>query len=329
MLVVRRSEIRPEETAEPPEILLAQLGEWLADPFERSIVADLCLSGYASGTGPVGTVAELRARLQGAFQIGTLVAVRVGAAGSAARISEAQRTQEVASEVGKIKGRSSSAKPVKTGRGWALSSRSGRAVAVKKSDLRAGEPTDDSGYPISQLDRWVANPAERAALEEMYQAVYGPADASFHSPMVLKQKVGDAFRKGDLLLLLAPVGGSTGGGDEGHGDTKAAQRLADKDAPPAKAAKSTGESTETPKEKPKVEKTWVRFRLLDEDGEPMDDEPYEMVDSNGSKRTGKLDKDGCVYIPPILNPGNCIINFPEIHLNPLKNPKRKRTRKSA
>ena len=53
-------------------------------------------------------------------------------------------------------------------------------------------------------------------------------------------------------------------------------------------------------------------------GEPCANEDYVLVDSAGSKRTGKLDSNGEVYIPPILPPGDCTIQFPNIHLNPRK-----------
>jgi hypothetical protein len=150
----------------------------------------------------------------------------------------------------------------------------------------------------------------------MYRAVYGPGDAAAHSTVTLKNKLEAAFRKKELVMLRVSRGGSSGGGGGGGGTPG-----------DDKAAKEEKEAPKTPPLPKKPEKTWVRFRLLDEDGEPMDDEPYEMVDSNGTKRKGKLDKDGTIYIPPILTPGNCTITFPEIHLNPLKNPKRKRTRK--
>ena len=57
---------------------------------------------------------------------------------------------------------------------------------------------------------------------------------------------------------------------------------------------------------------------LDEDGEPMAGEDYILTDSEGARREGQLDDNGEVYIPPILPPGKCTINFPKIHLNPRK-----------
>ena len=64
--------------------------------------------------------------------------------------------------------------------------------------------------------------------------------------------------------------------------------------------------------------TWFRMGLVDEDGEPMAGEDYEVVDSAGAKHEGKLDANGEFYIPPTLPTGLCSINFPNIHLNPRK-----------
>jgi hypothetical protein len=67
-----------------------------------------------------------------------------------------------------------------------------------------------------------------------------------------------------------------------------------------------------------VEKVWFRARLRDEDGISMAGEDYVLVDSTGARTKGKLDANGEVYIPRILPPGDCTINFPNIHLNPRK-----------
>jgi hypothetical protein len=58
--------------------------------------------------------------------------------------------------------------------------------------------------------------------------------------------------------------------------------------------------------------------LADEDGEPMANEDYEVIDSAGATHKGKLDANGEFYIPATLPIGLCSINFPKIHLNPRK-----------
>ena len=315
-LIVRASDLRPGEAPEPAEVPVGNLGEWLCSALDRRTLEDLCCTGCETGRTAV-SLDELRARLRGAFTSGTLVAVRSGRPVSADAASRAQRLQPGMPEA-EEDGRSASGRPPGAGRGWELSARGRVAIAVKQAERRYGEPVEDPLFPVSQLDRWIANPAERAALVEMYQSVYGPGDTAFHMPSVLKQKLAEAFRNQVLVMLLAPGGGGASGGGAEPVESRRARQEEEKE--------SKSQQPSAPK---KPEKTWVRFKLLDEDGEPMDGEPYRMVDSNGSLRTGKLDKDGCVYIPPILTPGNCTITFPEIHLNPLKNPNRKRTRKST
>jgi hypothetical protein len=315
ILVVRGVDLWPEEEAEHPSLALLNLGRWLAEPFLANILADMCLSAVGVGGADVGPREDLRARLEEAFGSRTLVVVRPasrlrGLAGTAPVINRLLRET--------TGGRSVSADLAGHGpkhgyRGWEVPGRTTTAMVAKKSDLMPGEPFEDPQLPITFLDRWIADLPQRRKLREMYQAVYGPGDAAYFSTVILRNKLEAAFRKRELVMLRVSRA-SGGGGGGGVPDDEAAAKAEQQAAPAPPAAK-------------KPEKTWVRFRLLDEDGEPMDGEPYEMVDSNGTQRKGKLDQDGCIYIPPILTPGNCTITFPEIHLNPLKNPKRRRTRK--
>ena len=68
--------------------------------------------------------------------------------------------------------------------------------------------------------------------------------------------------------------------------------------------------------------TWFRVRLVDEDGEPMADEDFIVVDSAGARHEGKLDQNGEFYIPPSIPIGQCTVQFPNIHLNPKKRKKK-------
>jgi hypothetical protein len=327
LLLVRGRDLQPDEEAEAADVPLGQLGHWLADSSQLSILAEICHSAVDSAGLAAGSLYELKARLEAAFRSGRLVVVRSGETGGAARVDQALRTRHVEA-AGEDPSHRSVSEPAGGGkRGWEISSRTGQALAAKKSDLRPGEPTEDPEYPVSQIDRWIANPSDRAALVEMYKSVYGFGDAAYNSPNILKIKIAQAFRKRELFMLVTAKGGATGGGEGGPGGG-AAKAPGDKSSARSDAEQAKDQKAAAPT-KDKVEKTWFRARLVDEDGEPLDGEPYEMVDSNGTQRTGKLDKDGSVYIPPILNPGECTISFPEIHLNPLKNPKRKRTRKTA
>lgn len=68
---------------------------------------------------------------------------------------------------------------------------------------------------------------------------------------------------------------------------------------------AAGSPTEKPPEAPKEvvkEKTWIEFELLDEDGEPMAGEEYELALPDGSLQKGKLDPKGLVRVAGI-DPG--------------------------
>ena len=60
-------------------------------------------------------------------------------------------------------------------------------------------------------------------------------------------------------------------------------------------------------------KVWISIELLDEEGNGMANEPYEIKAPNEkSPRKGKLDDDGKAVIEGIA-PGNCQVCFPKIH----------------
>jgi hypothetical protein len=315
ILIVRGADLRPGEEAEAPHLALLNIGGWLSEPSQVSILAEMCFSSVGVGGADIGPRDQLRARLEEAFGSRSLVVIRPasrmrGAVGSTPVVHQLVRdTTGGRSVSADISGEG----PKHGRRGWEVPGRTIPVMVAAKSDLMPGEPFEDAQLPISFLDRWIADVPQRKKLREMYKTVYGPGDAAYFSTVILKNKLEAAFRKKELVLLRVSRGGGGGGGGGKPDDDK--------------AAKDEKEAAKAPPEAKKPEKTWVRFRLLDEDGEPMDDEPYEMVDSNGTQRKGKLDKDGTIYIPPILTPGDCTITFPETHLNPLKNPKRKRTRK--
>jgi hypothetical protein len=108
-----------------------------------------------------------------------------------------------------------------------------------------------------------------------------------------------AFQRGVLVWVKEQVRHTGGGATDDEDEA-------------AKAKKSSAGSTNS------SDKTWFRMRLVDEDGTAMADEDYLVVDSAGTRRQGKLDSNGELYIPAILPPGQCTVSFPNIHLNPRK-----------
>jgi hypothetical protein len=330
VLVIRWIDLRPGEVAEAWDFALWNLGRWLADASKASALAGMSLSASQAGGAAIGSMEQLRAKLEDAFRTRSLVVVRPGGKvrGDSGGPSEAHRTLREAGISTDLLNQG----PRQFRRGWEMSGRSGTALVAKKSDLLPGEPTEEPQVAVFHMERWLADPKEKAALVEMYKSIHGFGDSAWGAPSILKTKIIAAFESRELVMLRQ-THGATGGGGSGSRKSpsdraRAEEQQRAEQARRAERDQAGGKSTAPPAQK-KQEKTWVRFRLLDEDGEPMDEESYEMVDSNGSQRKGKLDKDGCVYVPSILDPGNCTITFPEIHLNPLKNPNRKRTRKSA
>jgi hypothetical protein len=65
-----------------------------------------------------------------------------------------------------------------------------------------------------------------------------------------------------------------------------------------------------PQKKKKV--AWIAIELVDQDGEPVPDQPYKVELPNGSSRTGNLDSQGKARIEGIDPPGTCKISFPEL-----------------
>ena len=262
----------------------------------------MSLAASQAGGTAIRSLDQLRAKLEDAFRSRSLVVVRPAGKvrGDMHAPSEAHRAPRGTIAAHSISSDSLGAGPKQFRRGWEVSGRSGTALIAKKSDLLPGEPTEEPQAAVFYIDRWLANPKEKAALVEMYKSIHGFGDSAWGAPSILKAKIEAAFESRELVMLRQTHGAAGGGGGGG------------KKKPSSGAGKAAAPLT--PK---KPEKTWVRFRLLDEDGEPIDEEPCEMVDSNGTQRKAKLDKDGCIYIPSILNPGECTTTFPEIHLNPL------------
>jgi len=59
------------------------------------------------------------------------------------------------------------------------------------------------------------------------------------------------------------------------------------------------------------EKTWIEFRLVDEDGEPAEGVKYRATLPDGSVREGTLDSDGKARFEGI-DPGQAEISFPAV-----------------
>ncbi len=214
--------------------------------------------------------------------------------------------------------------------GWRV--RSGRSTfrVIPRWQLQPGDhPLSNPGVSRSQIHEWGRYSSR--LLPELYQAAYGrPApDMLTDRDTTIEEQLEEAFRNRRLLLLPGELlerkhaGGSASGGAAGAPPPPppAGSQTDDESDSSSSSSSTSGSGEETAPPPKKTEKTWFRATLKDEDGEPMADEDYTLIDTDGVKRTGKLDPNGEVYIPAILPPGQCTISFPNIHLNPRKKKK--------
>lgn len=88
---------------------------------------------------------------------------------------------------------------------------------------------------------------------------------------------------------------------------------ADDDKPGSKASlekRSTARKEKEHKED-KNKKSWVKIKLVDEEGKPVQGKQYRITTPNGRIASGTTDKEGKAHVKGI-DPGNCQVTFPEL-----------------
>lgn len=291
ILVVRWIDLRRDEKIEDPHIPLFHLGQWLSDELNASRLAEMCRHTDAAWSAGGITREELRDKLEQAFQSRALVAVRLAAEHGVIPSPDSSQAGGVSPEV-------PGEGPKRLRLGWRIVGISGADHVAKKSDVPPAMPTEEPNVAIRHLDRWLADGSGRAALVEMYKSVYGPDDLGWAGVFELKAKLASAFTKRELLMLReidTGAGDPSGDGEGGEGRDE---------------QKDTGRKSQPPPDTKPV-KTWIAFQLVDEDGQPVPGELYKIRITDGSVREGRLGAEGQVRIPNI-DPGTCIISFPEL-----------------
>lgn len=187
-------------------------------------------------------------------------------------------------------------------------------IAFREYAKPADVPEGAKPVVGARLEGFALDPMSRREALDMFRAIGGmlPMGADTGKKVIqdlVANRINDALRRGELVAFQR--GGEASTGTQGSGSQTKPQKS-------TKAPQEVSKASGPPPDEPKPERTWFRAKLIDEDGEPCANEDYILVDSAGSKRTGKLDANGEVYIPPILPPGDCTIQFPNIHLNPRK-----------
>lgn len=186
-------------------------------------------------------------------------------------------------------------------RSWQLKSRFVDLVVIRAVDLSPGEEfVERPAFTRTEAAGWAYHRESQSAVAEICSTIHGDTPANGRIGAEGIQKVQSAFEK-RLLVLVRPT-----------------LDLRGQSAPEEAAQSAPPEKNQAPPTRKAPAKTWFSMQLLDEDGEPMANEDYEVVDTTGTLRKGKLDANGGLYIPPMLPEGDCSINFPKIHLNPRK-----------
>jgi hypothetical protein len=210
--------------------------------------------------------------------------------------------------------------------GWRVHSWRGDCRIVARWQLRPDDEQIHAGIFRPEIEEWARN--FPYLIGQLYEAAYGrPAVDALISDQdaIYEEQIEEAFRVGRLLLVKGEPRASerevegSGGGPAEASPAPPPNDSAGGDETGEDSGSGAAGGSDTPLPPPKKEeKTWFRASLKDEDGEPMKDEEYILVDTDGVQRQGKLDSNGEVYIPAILPRGQCKITFPKIHLNPRK-----------
>jgi hypothetical protein len=109
------------------------------------------------------------------------------------------------------------------------------------------------------------------------------------------------------------MGGDGQGNSSGGGGLTVAERDADQNFDNSKAgdtSKPCGQSSVTASQS-KIQKTFIQIELVDEEGNPVAGESYEISLPDGSVVDGSLDDKGQARIEGI-DPGSCQITFPDL-----------------
>jgi hypothetical protein len=193
---------------------------------------------------------------------------------------------------------------------WQVRMGSGCADVQSRLSSSGAETLYAPPPTTADVSTWVRDPFNSDSVRQMFEEAYGhpmPRQTMYARAGWLVSRLEGAFQRRNLILthrvqtpMETAVEGAAGG-------------VAEDGAPPPTTAASPPAAKFR-----REEKTWFRARLFDEDGQPMANEDYVLIDTDGARRQGKLDDDGEVYIPSILLPGNCTISFPKIHFNPRK-----------
>lgn len=179
---------------------------------------------------------------------------------------------------------------------------------IRRMDLEAEEEFVERPFlSTTTFDRWLNDPVTARRLAEMLSSVTSlPQRNALENKGWLSARLDDAFRQHRLVLLepeeeaaASSAAGGGGGGGGGGGANQPAEN-----APPAPTRGRTGAP-------PAPVKTFIEFKLVDNDNNPIANERYKVKLTDGSIKEGRLGADGSVRFNNI-DPGSCDISFPDL-----------------
>jgi len=179
---------------------------------------------------------------------------------------------------------------------WSIPGASHDLYIVRRQDQRACEEPLPPAVAFGLIDRWAVDRNTRRELMELYEALRAPhLSQPVSEPAVqqhVKPRLRQAFERGELLLLRAPLVSGLGAGD--------VDAAVPSQAPPPAARQS--------------QKTWIEVCLVDMEGNPVGAKHYLIRTPTGAVEEGNLDGSGRVRLNNI-DPGTCTITFPDLDLD--------------
>ncbi len=186
--------------------------------------------------------------------------------------------------------------------------------AIEVGGTQTVKITGDQGIKVTGAHRTEANGT--VYIKGMTVVIEGMAQLSLKGPGGFVD-IGPAGVDISGTMVKINSGGAAATGSAVSPCPPAAPDLpdpADNDKPGNKM-KLEKQSKDRKKNKPATEdpkkKSWLKLKLVDEEGKPVPGERYEVITSDGKKRSGTLNNKGEAEVKGI-EPGNCDVTFPNL-----------------
>jgi len=171
-------------------------------------------------------------------------------------------------------------------------------IIIHKTDLHPDEETEKGlAFLSNEIDRWLSDPFSRRDLLDMYSSIsgnniFGIIKIPFHDLRKrLKPRLEMAFHREEFVALAVVP-----------------RRAFLSDAAGESAAIITTSRVLRPSS---LKTSWVEIELVDEEGNPVGGEKYQVILTDGSKREGVLDTNGYARVDGFTR-GTCKISFPNL-----------------